>query len=55
MTTRLIAPAETVWRGPGSWECWANPGEQLFDREQMTIRNLAADRDQIVLVSGVEE
>jgi hypothetical protein len=39
----------------GYRECWANLGEQVFDREQTPIRNLAADRDQMVFADGVEE
>ena len=38
----------------GYRESWASLGEQVFDREQTPIRNLAADRDQMVFVSGVE-
>jgi hypothetical protein len=58
MTTRLTAPAERCRDGlawAGYRECWANLGEQVFDREQTPIRNLAADRDQMVFVGGVEE
>jgi hypothetical protein len=59
-TTRLTMPAERcrdglAWAGlAGYRECWANP-EQVFDREQTPIRNVASDRDQMVFVGGVEE
>ncbi len=43
----------SAWAGFREW--WANLGEQVFDRVQMPIRNLAADRDQMVFVVGVEE
>jgi len=56
--TRLKALAERcrdglVWAG--CQQCSENLGEQVFDREQTPIRNLAADRDQMEFVGGVEE
>jgi hypothetical protein len=55
MTTRLTAPAERCRDGltwVGYRECWVNLGEQVFDREQTPIRNVAVDRDQMVCRRG---
>jgi hypothetical protein len=54
MMTRLTVPAERCRDGFGVGGLLVpGVGVQVFDREQTPIRNLAADYDQMVFVSGV--